>query len=160
MIEDIVKNLEKGKYLLENIDDAIYSDKSIAPYFSSIGEHLRHVLDTFTCVLKGMELGSINLTDRDRNYNVENYTNCGLEYFDKVINQLKKIDTSQLSKRIQLIDDLGSGCCAVNSTYEAVLMQAHSHAIHHFATVGYTMYALNIYLPLDSFGVNATTPQK
>ena len=53
MINAIEKNLERGIHLLNTISDAQYSDTSIAPYHSSIGGHMRHVLDVFSCVFDG-----------------------------------------------------------------------------------------------------------
>lgn len=47
MIEAIEKNLEKGKHLITKISNQQYSDSSVAPYYSSIGCHMRHILDVF-----------------------------------------------------------------------------------------------------------------
>lgn len=160
MIDAIVINLERGKYLLENIDDKKYTDKTIAPYHSSIGGHIRHVLDVFACVFKGLNSELIDLTQRDRNNNVESFTKYGIAYFDRIITQLNGLDTLQLTKTVCVIDDLGNGTCKVQSTLGAVLAQAQSHAIHHFATIGYMMHVLGIKLPIDSFGVNPTTPKQ
>lgn len=160
MIDEIVKNLEKGKYLLEHIGDEVYADCSIAPYNSSIGNHIRHILDMFSCIFKGYESKIVNLTLRERNLNAETYTVYGIEYFDTIISNLKKINPLELETNIEVVDDLGCGCCTVKSTFGAVLAQAQSHAIHHYATVGYMMHILGVSLPINSFGVNPTTPKK
>ena len=44
-------------------------------------------------------------------------------------------------------DDLGLGVVAANYTLGGILIQAHSHAIHHFASVGYIICQLGIELP-------------
>jgi len=46
-----------------------------------------------------------------------------------------------------------------NYTMAAILIQAHSHAIHHFASVGYVISQLGISLPDEDFGFNPTTPR-
>ena len=51
MIQAIIYNLQRGVKLLNAIDDEQYSDNSIAPYYSSIGIHMRHILDVFDCIL-------------------------------------------------------------------------------------------------------------
>ncbi len=38
-------------------------------------------------------------------------------------------------------------------------MQAHSHAVHHFATIGYIVSKLDIELLDDGFGYNPTSPR-
>lgn len=160
MITAIVQNLEKGKYLLHHVSNEKYSNKSIAPYYSSIGGHTRHILDVFNCVFNGVEARRIDLTERERNTLVENDTQHGIAYFDKIIDQLKKIDTSSLKEQIEVVDDLGNGKQTFTTTLEGILAQAQSHAIHHYASMGYMMHQLEICLPTDCFGVNPTTPKE
>ena len=47
----------------------------------------------------------------------------------------------------------------VNYTLASALIQAHSHAIHHFASIGYIISQLGIELPDADFGYNPTTPK-
>lgn len=159
MINDIVKNLQKGRGLLINISKEEYCDKSIPPYYSSIGGHIRHILDMFNCIFKGYPSGVVDLTKRDRNINVETIPSYGVAYIDTIIEELLKIETSELNNVIEIVDDLGNGCCTVKSTLGAVLAQAQSHAIHHYATIGYMLYHLGVVLNDDSFGLNPTTPK-
>ncbi len=160
MISDIIKNLETGKYLLENINDTIYSDTSIPPYYSSIGGHMRHILDMFYCVFRDFDAKNIDLTKRERNTNVEQFTVHGIAYCNQIIDSLSKVVEKDLSSKLLITDNSGSKCNTVEATLGAILSQAHSHAIHHFATIGYMMHTLKVELPIDSFGVNPTTPKK
>ena len=159
MIEAIEKNLERGIQLLEYISDEEYSNTSIAPYYSSIGGHMRHILDVFDCIFNGLVESDINLIERERNQSVENYTKSGIDYFGKTINQLNKIKSEDLNKILKVTDDLGLGVVTANYTLASVLIQAHSHAIHHFASVGYIISQLGIQLPDEDFGFNPTTPR-
>lgn len=159
MVNEIVKNLQKGRSLLVDISREHYCDKSIPPYYSSIGGHMRHILDMFNCIFTGYHLGTVDLTKRDRNINVETFPSYGIEYLDAMIQHLSSINESDLNKPIQIIDDLGGGCCTVQSTLGAALAQAQSHAIHHYATIGYMMHHLGVILNDDSFGLNPTTPK-
>ena len=67
MIEAIEKNLYRGIQLLQYISDEEYSNTTIAPYYSSIGSHMRHILDVFDCIFDGLESSNINLINRKRN---------------------------------------------------------------------------------------------
>lgn len=160
MIDAIEKNLQRGVVLLNTISDEQYSDSSVAPYFSSIGCHMRHILDVFSCVFEGLETKSIHLYKRNRNEMVELHTDLGIEYFQKIINQLKAIKPSDFGKTVLVLDDLGLGVESASYTLSGILMQVHSHAIHHFASVGYVIYQLGIDLPDACFGFNPTTPKK
>ena len=55
MIPAIAQNLNRGINLLNSINDQQYANNSTAPYYSSIGIHMRHILDVFQCVFKGIE---------------------------------------------------------------------------------------------------------
>ncbi|WP_439131629.1 DinB family protein [Polaribacter sp.] len=160
MINAIVKNLEKGIQLLQTITDEQYSNTSIPPYCSSIGCHTRHILDVFSCVLNGFEHKNIDLTKRERNEIIELKTTKGIEYFEAIIHQIKNISIQDLNMEVKVIDNLGLGNEQAFYTLGAILMQAQSHAIHHYASIGYLIYQLGIELPDTDFGYNPTTPNK
>ena len=160
MIKAIVTNLEKGKFLLLNITDEAYVDSSIGPYHASIGIHIRHIMDVFDCVFKGIENGKIDLTARKRNNSVEENKELGLAYIESIIEELTKLDPNLFQKQIPVADNLGNGVFEADYTIAAILIQAHSHATHHYASIGYILHQLEIELKDDSFGFNPTTPKK
>ena len=159
MIEAIENNLGRGIQLLKCISDDEYSNTTIAPYYSSIGGHMRHILDVFDCVFEGLDSNEINLINRKRNELSENYTKNGIEYFERTLTTLQRLKVEDFNRIIKVTDDLGLGIVSVNYTLSAILIQAHSHAIHHFASVGYIIFQLGIQLPDDKFGFNPTTPR-
>ncbi|MCF6167814.1 DinB family protein [Lutibacter sp.] len=159
MILAIEKNLHRGIQLLSTISDDEYSNTTIAPYYSSIGSHMRHILDVFDCIFDGLNEGEINLINRKRNELAENYTKEGLAYFDEILKKLDTLRTKDFNKIVKVTDDLGIGIITANFTLAAILIQAHSHAIHHFASVGYIISQLGISLPDEDFGFNPTTPR-
>lgn len=159
MITDIIENLQRGIRLLNSITDEQYSDTSVPPYFSSIGANMRHVLDVYSCVFNGLESNTIDFSDRARNLLSEQKTSFGIEYFNEVIISLENLNTNDFSKVVSVTDDLGSGRLTANYTLESVLLQAHSHTIHHFASIGFIIYQLKIELPDTDFGYNPTTPK-
>lgn len=159
MIKAIEYNLKRGVRLLNSISDDQFSDSSIAPYHSSIGGHMRHILDIFDCVFDGLESKQINLAARKRNELAESNTTVALDYFDSILSNLKGLENADLDQIIEVSDDLGKGVVVQKYTLGSVLIQAHSHAIHHFASLGYIIYQLGIELPDDDFGYNPTTPR-
>ena len=84
MIRALEHNLNRGVRLLNSISDNQYSDTSVAPYYSSIGIHMRHILDVFSCIFDGLESCQIDLSARQRNELAETKVSVGLNYFDKV----------------------------------------------------------------------------
>lgn len=160
MIDAIEKNLRRGVKLLETITDEEYSNKSIPPYYSSIGTNMRHVLDVFACIFNGLENKCVDFSDRERNQLAEEKTVFGLAYFNKVISQLQCLNPEDFDLIIPVSDDLGLGKITANYTLGGALIQAHSHAIHHFASIGFIIHQLGIELPDADFGYNPTTPKK
>lgn len=159
MIPAIVQNLNRGINLLNSINDDQYANNSTAPYYSSIGIHMRHILDVFNCIFEGIEKGQIDLTARQRNELAETKVAVGLDYFDRIIALLNEVGEEDMNRLIEVKDDLGLGMITANYTIAASLIQAHSHAIHHFASIGYIISQMGINLPDGDFGYNPTTPR-
>ena len=160
MLNAIQKNLERGVILLNHITDEQYRDTSVAPYYSSIGGHMRHVLDVFDCIFEGLHSKKINLINRKRDILSESYTKNGIDYFNEIMDKCVLLKTANFNDIVEVTDNLGMGVVSVNYTLGAILIQAHSHAIHHFASVGYVISQLGIELPDDDFGFNPSTPKK
>ena len=159
MILAITHNLERGVKLLNAIDDSQYCNNSVAPYYSSIGSHMRHILDIFDCIFDGLDSKQIDLAARKRNELAENKVKEGLAYFDEIIEKLEQLKNIDFDVMIEVKDDLGLGVVTANYTLASALIQAHSHAIHHFASIGYIISQLGINLPDADFGYNPTTPR-
>lgn len=160
MIEVIESNLEKGVHLLNTISEEQYKNTSVEPYNSSIGTHIRHIMDMFDCIFDGLESGEIDLTARKRNKDAEEIVSIGKNYIYTTIAKVSELNENELSRIVYVTDDLGEGKIRAEYTLSAILIQAHSHAIHHYASIGYIIYQLGIDLPDDTFGFNPTTPKK
>ena len=160
MITAITHNLQRGVTLLNAINDSQYSDSSVAPYYSGIGIHMRHVLDIFDCVFDGLDARTIDLSARKRNELAESKVSFGLAYFEEIIEKIEALKGQDLDIMVTVKDDLGLGLVTANYTLIALLIQAHSHAIHHFASIGYIISQLGISLPDADFGYNPTTPRE
>jgi uncharacterized damage-inducible protein DinB len=160
MFDAIENNLRVGMEWVRSLNDEQYCDTSVEPYHSSIGGHIRHVLDIFDCIFSGLDAGHVNLAARNRNVSVETDRQIALEYFEEVLRQLQALRSVDLNQLVEVCDDLGCGEVTCNYTLAAALVQAHSHAIHHFASLGYIISSLGLELPNADFGYNPTTPEE
>lgn len=160
MIKVIEKNLQKGIHLLSTISEEHYKDTSIQPYYSSIGGHIRHIMDVFDCFFEGYVSGEIDLTSRKRNVRAEQEIAVGIAYISSTIKKIQAIANDDFNRLVFVSDDLGAGKVRAQYTVSAILIQAHSHAIHHYASIGYIIDQLGIELPDEDFGFNPTTPKK
>jgi len=158
IIDAASANLERAEQLIRQLDDDSYANASTGPYFSSIGSHVRHILDVFSCVIEGAESGVVDLTQRERGTAAERDRDEGLEYLRTVIRELAPLAAADPATPVRMLDDLGMGKQEIPSTLGAGLCQAHSHAIHHYACIGYLLHLQGLDLPDLAFGYNPTTP--
>lgn len=159
IIESSLKTLNKTKSLLDNLDDALLCDASISPYCSSIGSHIRHILDFYECVFNINSENQIDLTARSRNREVESKCCSAREYLDAIINKLNS-SNFDMNNTVDVFDDLGLGKTEIKYTMGAVFSQANSHTIHHYAIINYILEGLKISFDDSDFGYNPTTPKE
>lgn len=159
IIQSTLKTLETTKILLDNVSDAVLSDCSIAPYNSSIGSHIRHILDFYACIFHDLENYQVNLTARSRNKLVETQCEFAKGYLETIFTHLKNFEIP-IDKTVLVFDDLGLGVIEMSYTYGALLSQANSHTIHHYAIINYILNGLNVKVPTINFGYNPTTPKQ
>lgn len=157
LIQANLQTLQKVSFLLENLSDQILSNDSISPYHSSVGSHIRHVLDFYDCILKPDQV--FDLTNRCRNLEVETNCDSALVYLKTLKERLINLDDLKLKREVIVLDDLGVGKEKITYTYSALLAQANSHAIHHYAIINYILDGLKISITDTNFGYNPTTPK-
>lgn len=159
IVKSALNTLLKSQHILTCLTNAQLSDTSVAPYYSSIGSHIRHILDFYDCILTLDSDRCIDFTARRRNKEVEHCCNKALAYLNSITNRLKEIDYS-LEEIVMVTDDLGLGKVNMPYTLASALSQANSHTIHHYAIISYILNGLHVFLEDTDFGYNPTTPKK
>lgn len=158
IIQSTLKTLQKSQILLGNLSNAQLCDASVSPYYSSIGCHIRHILDFYDCILNAKD-GKVDLTARSRNKAVECDCGCAQDYLSDILGSLNLI-TFNMEEAVLVTDDLGLGKTEIPYTYGALLAQANSHTIHHYAIINYIFDSLGIVINDSDFGYNPTTPKQ
>ncbi|WP_055443572.1 DinB family protein [Lacinutrix himadriensis] len=159
VLQSSLFTLNKSRILLSNLSDEKLSDVSIPPYFSSVGSHIRHILDFYDCIFNVVD-NEVDLTARKRNLDVENCCNTAICYLDTIINKLEDLNDKDVKQQIVVIDDLGLGKTKIDYTFAALLAQANSHTIHHYAIISYILDRLGVTIEDATFGYNPTTPKQ
>ena len=158
LIKANLNTLQKASNLLSNLSDKVLSDDSIPPYYSSVGSHIRHVLDFYDCILKPKN--KFDLTSRCRYIEVETNCETAITYLDDINYRLNNLNIIDMKKEVIVVDDLGVGKEEITYTYSALLAQANSHAIHHYAIINYILDGLHVKINDSNFGFNPTTPKQ
>lgn len=137
-------NAKQGTYiiadqiitLLETIDDVAFQ-KAI-PIFngSTIGQHFRHILDFYTCLIKGLERPYVDYSFRERNPDLEKNAALARKKFEEIMTAIKPFDEDRV---ILIKADFHDGDHAkhplVTSSIGRELMYAYDHAVHHLAII-------------------------
>ncbi|MFI1743463.1 hypothetical protein [Thalassobellus sediminis] len=159
IIGSSLKTLNKTKSLLDNLDDNLLCNDSISPYNSSIGTHVRHILDFYECIFNINSKNQIDLTARSRNKDVECKCCSARAYLDTIIDKLSSSNLD-MNTTVDVFDDLGLGKTEIQYTMGALFSQANSHTIHHYAIINYILEGLKISFDDCDFGYNPTTPKE
>lgn len=123
---DLLDGLSVGEY-----------QKKLPPHFpSSIGTHMRHIVDHFQALVSGHQKGHVNYNVRKRYNDVEQFPEAAIAEFEGISAWLQNIDDADLDKVLLVSTDLGPTHSATShSTLARELVFVSSHAIHHYALI-------------------------
>lgn len=122
---------------------------------SSVGQHVRHTLEFYQCLIEQVPRGLIDYDARSRDLRLETDTQFAQSIIELVLKNLHQLPENQT---INLRTTLGREQTCIQTTIARELAYMAEHAIHHFAII---KIALNeqfpsIKLPLH-FGIAYST---
>lgn len=123
------------RFVLEQINDEQYRTPSVALSGSTIGQHIRHSLEFFSCLYQSQETGLVNYDNRKREVILEESRSFAIESLSSLLTQIKEMDVQR-----ELILELSYGTStsdpiSVSSNYNRELVYNIEHAIHHMALI-------------------------
>ncbi len=146
------------QHLLNQMQTASYADSLPILQGSSVGQHLRHVIEFYVCLSRQMDSGIVNYDDRQRNHQLE----TDLGYTRRILGELSdEVAEWHTDKPLQLRAIYGDADgTLVPTSLARELVYLIEHAVHHMAIVkmAVTHHLPHIALP-DSFGVAHSTRQ-
>lgn len=124
----------------------------------SIGEHMRHCVDHFDLLFRGIDAGVVDYDARERDAELEREPAKFLEAMTEIMDRLGSIDEASLhaTVAVRTLAAPGREPVIVRSTLGRELSFLSSHNIHHIAIMGMLAEAMGIELPED-FGVAYST---
>ncbi|WP_375559718.1 DinB family protein [Bernardetia sp. OM2101] len=118
--------------LLHQLSDAEYAKPLPIISKNTIGKHVRHILEFYTCLLEGIENKSVDYDARKRNLELENYTGKAGETSNFIAETLLNLDKKT---ELELFATLPHDRIKLTSTVERELLYVLEHTIHHFAII-------------------------
>jgi hypothetical protein len=152
-------SLDDLRHYLEIIDPAVYQSPLELLSGSTIGQHTRHIIEFYNCLLTQNltgEIPVINYARRVRDIRIETEPDYALHCVSQICDQIQEVD---LGKKCYLnCEEHGQKNLQVASTIERELIYNIEHTIHHLAIVKIALKATtpSIDLP-EHFGVAPST---
>ena len=117
LVEGARQTLVEGLTLLESVDDRSYSARPVTIETDSAGNHLRHCLEFFDCLLGGLASGKVDYASRKRDRAVARDRVLGMLRIAEMIDRLQSIERLSGDERILVRcedDDDGGYCLLFN----------------------------------------------
>lgn len=121
---------------------------------ATIGQHTRHVIELYQCLLAGYTSGKVNYDDRKRNKLYETSREEAIAVIRQIQNELEQPD-----KLLDVICETGGQAVTISSNYNREVLYNLEHCIHHQALIRVALIAAEGILVSDEFGVAPSTLQ-
>ena len=144
--------------LIDNIDPLDFSRQSQVLSGSTIGQHIRHTLEFFTCLERGCSTGVVNYDKRAHDLLIETDRATASMVLGRVIgfvNGLK--DDAPLALEVGYDTVEGNFSRITTNTFRELVYNI-EHAVHHMAIIKMALREVAPYVVLPSdFGIAAST---
>lgn len=142
---------------VEQMDAVSYSSPLPILFGSSIGMHVRHIVEFYQCLLSGLDAELINYDARKRNPDLENDPSFACQFMQQCMAQLEDIVTPLTS--LQLIFSTSpDNQIQMPTSLDRELAYNIEHAIHHMTIIKMALTQCFPQIPLPRhFGVAYAT---
>ena len=154
MFESSIQTIEQFKEVLRQLPENCYSESCEVLSGATIGQHARHVIELYTCLISDYAIGHVCYDKRQRNRRIEEEVAYAVEQLEYIQQNLSKSN-----KPLKVAYELGGQEVVLDSNYNREVMYNLEHAIHHHALIKIGIkHFTDLELP-ESFGVAPSTMQ-
>lgn len=115
---------------------------------ATIGQHVRHSIEMYQCLLGGYDDGRVDYSKRKRDIVIESSPDYAVECLRSILKEVEKTD-----KRMSLFNDDNS----FFTSFTRELFYCDEHTIHHLALIRVGVKEIGGYQLNESFGVAPST---
>lgn len=151
LTQSIHKTLHELIDLLDQLTDETYTVPCRELSNATIGEHTRHCIELFQCLLSQYELGVINYDKRQRDLAIQSQTEVAKLALQAVLSQLEKPNVE-----LVLEQDYDGNRIQINTTYQRELLYNLDHCVHHQALIKVALLSSSVQVD-PNFGVARST---
>jgi uncharacterized damage-inducible protein DinB len=152
------ENLEQLKEMLQAINNENYTRQNEILSGSSVGQHIRHILEFYLLLVSGSFSGTISYDKRQRDIRIEKDQQFAIQTIDRL---LQGIDTLDETLAVKFEGDFTADGSTQNTIMSSVgreLAYCIEHSIHHQAIIKAGLMMLGLSgLTSENFGVAYST---
>ena len=151
--------LRDAEVYLANISPDVYATPLDLLFGASIGQHTRHFVEFYQCLIDQNEKGEINYSKRLRDPQLEEDPRFAIRAIVRICTQLNDLDSKAVVE-LHCDEHFKGEATTVSSNVGRELVYNIEHTIHHLAIIkiGLAAVAPNINIP-EQFGVAPSTIQ-
>ncbi|MFT6332834.1 MAG: hypothetical protein ACJAW3_001182 [Lentimonas sp.] len=133
--KSIKYSISQYSSLVAGLEDQSY--RLLSSGSSTVGAHIRHIIDRMNCFERGLNLGQINYDLRERNPEIETNRDLALKALEKINDLFENFNESDLAKQISIIETLDSkrAPSVMSSTIGREIADLIAHNTHHLAII-------------------------
>lgn len=154
MFKPSMDTLEQFKQVLLALPLDCYSKKCSLLSNASIGQHTRHVIELYLCLIQGYQTADVSYDRRKRDLRIEQDLPFALEQLSFIQSQLQKPN-----KSLKITYELAGETTCLDSNYYREVMYNLEHTIHHHALIKVGIEQITEQTLPASFGVAPSTIQ-
>lgn len=158
MITYCKENLQEIKRLLVAINDEHYRHPSQLLSEATIGQHIRHILEFYLCLMNGVKSGTVNYDTRERDLELEINRPFAIYTIDKICSNISiagTVDELNLEGNFSSTD---GETTSIKTSVSRELAYCLEHSIHHQALIKISLIEQQVKHVVDpNFGVAPAT---
>lgn len=131
-----------------------YADSCGALSNASIGQHTRHIIELYQCLIEGYQTGDINYDDRKRNVIYENDIAEAVKVIKDIQSRIEQPD-----KIVKIFCSTDDDTICIESNYYREVLYNLEHCIHHQALIKVALLHIKDINITEGFGVAHSTLQ-
>ncbi|MCM4171939.1 hypothetical protein DHD32_10635 [Arenibacter sp. TNZ] len=154
MFNTSIQTLEQFKEVLLQLPHDTYTTPCNTLSGASIGQHTRHIIELYQCLLDGYEEATVYYDNRKRDKRIEVDVHFAIDQLHRIQNTIDRP-----KRKLQLYYELNGAEEKIESNYFREVMYNLEHTIHHQALIKVAINQFTDIILSDSFGVAPSTLQ-
>ena len=121
--------------LLQGLSQSIYTSPVSLFHGGTLGQHFRHILEFYTCLLDGYSTGLVDYSTRKRDVHIAENPALALAILRTINANLQHLDPENPLRVQSEFSEIASQSPAYQSSLGRELQYAFDHAVHHLAII-------------------------